>query len=235
MKKILLFLAALLAVLSLILTASASTSDENPSSTDQDMLAAFFEKVTDGMTEKEMQALLFEIIAKKEPTPQAGEIVSGYYFHSLGFFFPIPEGYRVLEDTLGATVHLIGPAEDGGITPSIHVLALDAPQLDFEMLTQTKTDAFFGAVFSNYQFVSLDHYKYNGVMAHEFVCLHGASDDGMMIQNTLCFNKGDKAYILTMTTLAEEATLEYALLAYDVVLSGFTVPEDMEDAGEGNG
>ena len=197
-------------------------------------LSALFEQITDEMTEQQIQALFSEFVKNQSSPPQEGEIISEIYCNPLGFAFPIPEGYQVLQDSIGSAVHLVGPPGVGGFAPTIHALVYEAPQPDFEMLTQSKADRFFGSMLENYQFVSLDHYEYNGAMAHEFVCLHGTGEDGMMIQNTLCFNKGDRAYILTMTTLAEEATLEQALLAYDYFLAGFIAPDGTDEADQGN-
>ena len=238
MRKGLALIAAFLAALMAIFPAYAMSSGESLAlDGEPGALSALFEQMTGEKTEQEILALLSEFIQnqKQNPSRQEGEIISGVYCHPLGFVFQIPEGYQVLQDPIGPAVHLIGPANEGGFTPTIHVLIHEEPQPDFDKLTQTKADAFFGSVLENYQFVSLDHYEYNGVMAHEFVCLHGTGEDGMMIQNTLCFNKEDKAYILTMTTLAEEATLECALLAYDFFLAGFLAPDGTDGANQGNG
>jgi len=236
MRKCLGFIAVILAAVMAIVPIFAESNADNPAPNRYaDTLSALMEQITEGMAEGEMQAIVSDFLKNQSPLPQEGEIVSGFFVHPKGFSFPIPDGFQVLQDSVGADVQLIGPMTESGFNPTIHVLAFDEPQPDFAMLTQAKVDAFFASMLSNYQFVSLDHYEYNDVMAHEFVCLHGASDNGMIIQNALCFNKGGKAYILTMTTLAEEATLEYALLAFDFFLTGFVAPGDMEDASQENG
>ena len=235
MKRIPAFVAVLLACFLVICPAFAESGAESaPPEEKPGAISALTEQITGDMTGQEIQALVSEFIRNHTPSPQEGEIISGIYCHPLGFAFPIPEGYQVLQDSIGSAVHLIGPPDEAGFTASIHVLVCEE-QPDFEMLTQTKADRFFGSALSNYQFVSLDHYAYNGVTAHEFVCLHGTGEDGMMIQNTVCFNKGDRAYILTMTTLAEEATLEHALLAYDYFLAGFIAPDGTDEADQGTG
>jgi hypothetical protein len=236
MKKRLVLIAVLFTILTAISSAHATTSVENPpSAPEPDALLVLFEQITSDMSDKEMQGLLSEFIENQNPVRQAGEIFSGVYHHPLGYFFQIPEGHQVLQDPLGATVQLVGPANENGFATTIHVMVLGEPQNDFESITQSKVDAFFGALFENYQFVSLDHYDYNNVTAHEFICLHGASEDDMMVQHSLCFSKGDKAYILTMTTLAEEATLQHALHAYDFFLAGFIAPDGTGDGDQGDG
>lgn len=240
MKKLSALFAALLGILLAVMPvmaqlASGETVDPALSASDSNALAALFDKITSDMTEDDVRALLSDFIEDTAESPQVGTIIGDQYTHPQGFTFRIPQAYRVLSDQLGAMVHLVGPANDNGFTPSIHVMVYDAPRPDFENLTEQRVNAYFGPILANYQFVSLDHYEYLGVSAHEFVCLHGTDDETMMVQYSLCFNKGDKAFILTMTTLAEEAAQKDALEAYDFFLAGFDAPETLEAQDEGNG
>lgn len=237
MNKLSVFFAALLVILLACTPAFAESAMDGTAAymNEAGILAALFEKITSDMTEEEVQAILSDFVHDIVAAPQAGTITGDVYTHPAGFSLRVPEGYRVLSDQLGATVHLIGVMEDSTYAPSIQVMVYDVPQPDFEYLTQQKVDSYFGPIFPGYQFISLDHYEYLGVSAHEFVCLHGSREDAMMIQYSLCFNKGDKAYILTMTTLAEEAAHQNALEAYDFFLAGFHAPDTLEAQNEGNG
>lgn len=237
MKKSLITIAILLTILLSGFPVYATTSNvENPNTlpAEAEALTALFEQITTDMTEAEIQALLSELNKNQSPVKQEGEIVGDTYFNPIGFSFKIPDGYQVLQDQFGATVHMVSPFSKSGFAPTIQVLVYGESLPDFENLTQKKVDTYFGSLLLNYQFVSLDHYIYNNVTAHEFICLHGASEDDMMVQHSLCFNKGDKAYILTMTTLAEEATLQHALNAFDTFLEGFDA-SDANSQNQGNG
>ena len=231
MKKFSFLIAVLLLISLAAAPASADAVDDllkNFGLTEQEVEA--FRGIVSGidgtMTEREMAALLKSVLGDASSPKQAGTLSDGVYTHPLGFTLVVPDNWTVLEDCLGVTVALMGPVGEYAFAPTITVLVLSEERPDFETLTQADWDEALGPSLANYRSLMLDDFEYLGVPAHEFVCTHGAGDEAMIMQYLLYFNMSGRAFMITMTALAEEAVHEGALTAYDTLLSTFQVADD---------
>ena len=180
----------------------------------------------DSLSAEDTQALLQEFLGDSQAQKIPGALVGSQYTSPQGFVFTVPEGWTLLEDQVGIATVLAGEADDSGFMPTISVVVLAEEQPDFAKTTRAEWDALLGESLANYLFIDLDEFLYLDVTAHEFVCMHGEREDAMFKQYQLYFNKEGKAYIITMTTLAEESAHDDALAAYDSFIAGFTVSND---------
>lgn len=176
-----------------------------------------------GMSEAEVQSLLKEFLGDTQAERAPGTLEGNRYTSPEGFAFTVPAGWSVLEDQFGVATVLSGAADEAGFMPTISIVVLGAERPDFVTNTREDWDALLGESLANYLFVALDDFPYLDVPAHEFVCMHGEREDTMFMQYQLYFNKEGRAFIITMSTMAEESAHEDALDAYDAFLAEFEV------------
>ncbi len=231
MKRLSFLLSFLLAVMLITTSAFADPildllASSGLSDADAEAFKAIVEEMGDDLTEDQIKALMTEFLEAFTSQEEQGKVENDTFTHPDGFSFKIPEGWTVREDSMGVSAFLVGPVNEQGITPTISVTVLGESQPDFDTMKQEDWDAVLGTTLKNYQFVALDDFVFLDVPAHEFVCTHGDDLEAMLMQYQLYFNKNNKAYIITMTTLAEEAAHENALESYDMLLSDFTVQND---------
>ncbi len=235
MKKLSLLAALLLFLLLAVLPAQADAVAQmlarfGLSQSDAEAFAALMEETQGDLTDEEQAALLEDFLASAGEFRQKGTLEGDFYLHPLGFTLRVPSGWRVLEEQPGATVMLIGPGGEKQFAPTLSVLVLKGERPDFAAKTREEWDAYYGSVLHNYQSISLTALEYLDVPAHELVLTHGNDEASMLMQYQLYFNKDERAFIITLTTLAEEAADDSALEAYDSFLAQFTVL-----TGQGNG
>lgn len=198
---------------------------------DAEVFAALMESVGGDMSQEEIHALLEGFLGDGEAQKVSGTLEGDMFVHPMGFSMKVPEGWTVLEEQLGLTVVLAGPVEEtAAFMPTICVEVLSQPQESFLTVTREELDAVMAPALSNYIFQALDDFEYLEVPAREFICMYGADEASMLIQYQLMFNKADKGFIITLTSLAGESEHDAALNTYDTFLTDFTVLE-----GEGNG
>ncbi len=246
MKKLSFLMALLLAVMLVIPSAFATDTIDVPDTTevlksfgltDEEAakFAAIIANVDESLSEEDFQALLAEFLTEEGAQTESGTLGSdGTFTHPAGFTLKVPEGWNVLEQRIGADVTMTGPSEEEKVAPVISVLVLDTPREELDTLKQEDYDTLYSKSLKNYQFVALDEFPYLDVTAHEFVCTYGDNPEAMMMQYQLYFNKDGRAFIITMTTLAEEAAHDNALTAYDTMLEEFTTQAG-QSAQDGQG
>lgn|GEM_PF-2284193 len=225
MRKLPLLLAFLLLLSSSAAPAAAETTDSPAwanalGDADETVVRSMVERIGHDLSEDEKR-LLFQAFTG-EGVASGGTVTQDIYSSPLGFSFQIPTDYLCEENGIGATVLLTGPADDEGFSTTISVQIFLAEQPLFATLTPEEIEPLFGQTLPNYHFVSMDDFEYRGVKAREFVFVHGASADSILMQYQLFFNREGKSYILTMTTLAEEAAHESALGIYDAFVTNFS-------------
>ncbi len=192
-------------------------------------LQAVLAEIGETVTEDELGAMLDQFLGDASGAA-GGSMEDGVFTHPLGFSFPVPEGWSQLPEQLGMAALLTGPLDAQGFAPTIGVIVLGEARTDFDNFVQEDLDALLSETLPNYYFLALDSFTFLDVPAHEFVLMHGEDENALLMQYQLFFNKDDLAFIITLTTLAEEAAHDDALEAYDALLAGFDV-----FAGEGNG
>lgn len=234
MKRLSFLIAMLLTILMMLAPAQAESLTDllegfGLTESDAEAFAGLVSQMGE-MTNEEISMLLTEFLGEGTASSVKGELIEDYYAHPAGFTLRIPEGWTLLEDQLGVTVMLMGPINEMKFAPTISVLVLSQPREDFDTLTLEAWDAYYASSLTNYLSIALDDFTFLDVDAHEFVCAHGNDESSMLMQYQLYFNKEERAYIITLTTLAEEAAHADALDTYDAFLAEFEV-----FSGEGNG
>lgn len=184
----------------------------------------------EAVLQAELDALLEQTTPDAEMQGLPGQMIDGMYYDPMGFDMAVPEGWTLLEHLVGPSVALTGPAAANGFVPSITVTASEDATGGYEALTQADFDALLTGVLENYQFQSLEDFALGEIAAREFACLYGPDAANMLLQYQLLFTANDRAYVITMTTLAEEDAQDAAMEAYDAFLASFSI-----FTGEGNG
>lgn len=202
------------------------------SDADASVLEAITGSVGQGMTAEEEAALVRAYFG--EGKQAFGTVSEDLYTHPIGFSMRVPEGWQLFTQRLGSTALMTGPQDDSGFSPTIHLQVL-AEQPAFDTFSKEQADALYQTVLPKYQFVDLEAFIYQGANAHEFVCVHGTEAGAMLIQYQVFFNKGGMAYIITMTTRAEEAAHESALEIYDRFLTNFAFTQQQPAGQDGKG
>lgn len=193
------------------------------SDADVEAFSALIAEVGADMTQVDVEALLKEFLGDAAAASSPGKLEGDLFTSPSGFTMRVPEGWNLLEDSLGTSAVITGPTDETGFMPTITVVVLEEAQAAFDTNTKEDWDALLGTALTNYQSIVLDDFPFLDVPAHEFVCMHGDANDAMLMQYQLYFNKGGKAFVITMTTLAEEAAHDRALEAYDKFLADFSV------------
>lgn len=227
MKKRSVWLAALMAMLVFCASAHAASVTDllkgyGLSEADAKTVEKLVESMGDNVTEEELRALLSQFIAdptSKKPGSTSGDI----YTNPVGFSFRVPAGWAIREDQIGMNVMLVGPQNENKFSPTIGVAVFSEIRPDFDTNTQADWDAVLSQSLDNYQFVALDNFTFLDVQAHEFICMHGESENSMLAQYQMFFNKDGRAFVITMTTVAEEVSLDQTLEIYDNFMSEFQV------------
>jgi hypothetical protein len=196
------------------------------SNEDVAVFSSMVSELGESVTEAELQALITEILGDSQVQKLTGAMEGNRYIAPEGYSFAIPEGWKLLEEKFGVATVVAGQTDETGFMPTISVMMLEEEQPDFETNTQKEWDALLSQSLANYLFVALDDFPYLDATAHEFVCMHGEREDAMLMQYQLYFNKEGKAYLITMTTLAEEAAHDNALDAYDSFLAEFKISDE---------
>lgn len=187
-------------------------------------LEAMLAQMEGEITPEQMQELITSFAEVGANTPLAGEVTDGVYMDPSGYSFAIPEGWTLLPNHVGLSVMLQGPLEDSGVfAPSISVMTLGEMEDDFLDKTQEEIDALLSASLENYQLTELNDFTFQDEPAREIVLMHGADEESMLVQYQLHFHNDGRAFIVTMTTLAEEAANDRALDTYEAFLSTFTI------------
>ena len=228
-------LSLLLALLLLLLPAAPFAVAETPggfmaahglSEADAAAVTGMVEKVGRDLSEEEKRALFQAFV--QGAASAAGAISPNIYSSPLGFSFQIPMGFECAENKLGATVLLTGPGNSAGFSTTIALQVFPGEQPLFDTLTPAQIEPLFKQTLPNYHFVSMDEFDYQGAKAREFVFVHGASEHAILMQYQMFFNREGKSYIITMTTLAEEAAHESALGIYDAFVSNLSFSGSQE-------
>jgi len=225
MRKLSFLLALLLfllpaAVLAVEETADGPARTHGLSEADEAAVSGMIDRIGRDLSEDQKRALM-QAFAGDAAAP-GGTVVGNAYSSPLGFSFQIPLDFVCAENELGATVLLTGPANAAGYSMTIAVQAFAVEQPLFDSLTPEEIEPLFGQALPNYHFVAMDAFEYQGAKAREFVFVHGASEDAILMQYQMFFNREGKSYIITMTTLAEEAAHESALGIYDAFVSNLS-------------
>lgn len=174
------------------------------------------------LSEEQLTELLAQYLKHRE-SPAPGTISGDRYTHPLGFSFQIPANWTLIENMLGTTAMLIGVRNESGYAPTISIHALPGQTLPGGLPATDQMEAIYRQMLPNFQLVQTDDFEYLGVPARETVCAHGASEDAIWMQYQLLFEKMGNTYLLTLTTLSEEAAHESATAVYDAFTKGFTV------------
>lgn len=232
MKKRLRCLALLLAALmALALPAGASSlgalmQEYGMTEAESQAFEALVAEMGATVSEEELRTLLDSLAGEDksigEPLP--GTTENGVYTDPAGFSFPIPEGWTLQPSKIGGYITLAGQPDESGFTSTITILMVDqSADAPFLTLTQEEIDALLSASLKNYQPIALDDFEYLNGPAREMVCMYGANEDMMLMQYQLHFTHDEQSYVITMTTLAEEAAHDSALDIYDTFLASFSV------------
>lgn len=184
--------------------------------------AAIVAEMGEDITDETIRAMLAEFEGQKLGEPLAGKTEDGVYTDPEGYAFPIPEGWTLQPSRIGGYIVLAGQPDEGGFTPTITVLSAAASDDSFLDKTQEEVDNLLVQSLKNYQPIALDDFQYQDVPARELVCMYGTDEDTMLMQYQLHFSHEGMAYIITMTTLAEEAAHDSALNTYDSFLAEFS-------------
>lgn len=225
----------LVLLLSLLLAAMPAQAAE-PAETAMDLLesfgmteaeaeafAALAESMQGEVTEDDLLAML-EALIEDEATGQAlpGQLVDGVYTDPGGYSMRIPEGWALQETLIGPAVVISGLADsESSFAPTITITVTGEVEDDFLAKTQEEIDALLSVSLPNYLPIALDDFEFLDIPAREMVCMYGANEASMLMQYQLHFNNQGKAFVITMTTLAEEATHEQTLDTYDAFLAEF--------------
>lgn len=191
---------------------------------------AYVEGLSEEITEADIRAMLESFASGGAGHPLGGKVEGGYYTDPSGLRFPVPDGWTLLSHRVGPAIVLTAPEATAGITPSIAVIAGIDAEDDFRGMTEEEITAFLGASLENFQFIALEDFDLHGMAAREVVCMYGAREDAMLMQYQTRFTAGEDTYIITMTTLAEEAVHDLVLGVYDAFVGEFQVPQN---AGNG--
>jgi len=103
------------------------------------------------------------------------------------------------------------------------VLLGEMPNLD--TVTQTEIETFMTLSLANYEFLSLESVSFRDAAAHAFTLRHGEDTASRMFQRQLLFNKDGQAFLITLTTLAEESSEQAAEAVFEDFLNDFVIDE----------
>lgn len=187
-------------------------------------------QIEDAALQTELADTIEALMEAGDGGQAVGEVIDGIYHDPNGYTFPMPENWTLQEKQVGPVVVLAGPSDGQALAPSITVLALDAPEQSLLKMTREDIEKLLSGSFENFQMIALEEFEIDGKPARELVCMYGADVSAMIMQYQTHFDYEDKAFVITMTTLAEEAAHDLALETYDALVAEFTIFE-----GEGNG
>lgn len=182
------------------------------------------------VTEEDLRAMLNDFMGEETGEKVPGELVDGLYTDPRGFSMKIPSEWTLQENLIGPTLVVSGPVNEMGFMSTITILIVEEEKSDFLTKTQEEIDTLLSPSLPNYLPIALDDFEFDELPAREMVCMYGASEESMLMQYQLYFNNEGKSFIITMTTLAEEAAHELALDTYDAFLADFVLLK-----GQGNG
>lgn len=217
-------------------TAPTAVPSPTPSVLDQqamDALAAVFGQAYPDLDETGQRAALDGFLAEGTAGVLAGEVKDGLYTDPNGFSFEVPEGWTLQSAQIGPVIVLTAPEAVLGVTPSIAVTVVIEPQ-DHSLMDMTNEDieALLSPALPGFELISLDSFDLHGTQAREMMCMYGTAEDAMLIQYQLYFTENNRLFIITMTTVAEEASYAQVLDIYDAFVADFTV---LTQEATGNG
>lgn len=198
-----------------------------------------FEAVADGL-EADQQAAIDELIdtftLEGAGQPLPGSLRGSTYTDPNGFSITVPEGWALLEQLVGPAIVMTAPvdaAAESSAQPvsSIAVVGTSVDIGDLSTVTEAQISEMLTTSLPNAQLIALEEFDYMDGKARELVCMYGEEEDTMLMQYQTFFKNEGRSYLITMTTLAEEAVHDIALEAYDAVLASFTI----DVGGQGNG
>lgn len=216
-------LALALPVLATDTIAADTLTEYGMTESEAEAFAALAQSIQGEITEQEIGELLTEYVGDATDQTLPGQQVDGVYTDPAGYSITAPVGWTLQETTIGPTVVITGPVGETGFMPTITVVAVEEVANAFLTKTQEEIDALLGESLPNYLPVALDDFDFLDIPAREMVCMYGADEETMLMQYQLHFNNQGKTFIITMTTLAEEAAHEEALDMYDTFLADFTL------------
>lgn len=182
--------------------------------------------------EASLAAALAELVSASEEDV-VFERIGSVYADSRGFSAMVPEGWTLHAPGVGGTVIFQGNADANGFAPAITVLLMPASDSSLFHLTREEIDEAFGQALANYRTLEWESLTFQEIPAQELVCVYGADDQLPLMQYQISFVQDDTAFLITMTTLAEETIHDETVAAYDTFLEEFIVFTGF--AGQGNG
>ncbi len=231
MKRLSCWMALLLVMLAAVLPAQADMTSEilenfGLTQTEADAFAALVEEKGTALTATDILTLLGSF--PDEDMAPEGTLLGNVYTDPNGVTVQVPEGWHVLEERMGMTVMLMGPADETtGFAPTIGVLVLDEPNPEFDTADQTYWDSFYGLFLENYRCVSFEESTYQDTTAHTLTLTYGQPQEAGILQRQMYFNKNDRAYVITLTALAKEEAQADALEVFEEFLAGFLPYEEL--------
>lgn len=170
-------------------------------------------------------------LAAADPTEVASELIGNVYADARGFSAVVPEGWTVVPSA-GQTVAFQSAPDAGGFASTITVNLQPTADETFFDRSREEIDALLSRTLQHYRTIEWDAFSYQNLPAHELVCIFGADEASLFMQYQLSFVQGEDAYLITLTTLAEEAIHEEAVAVYDTFLEEFIVFSGLK---QGNG
>lgn len=187
-----------------------------------------FEVLTESMageaSQDDLRSLL-EQYAQSGGQPIPGTLSGDVYTDDAnGFSAKIPPGWALQDMMIGPAIVITGPADTDGIAPTITISSDVSSQDNLMNKTKEEIDELLGQALANYMPIALDDFEFLGVPARELVCMYGVDESLMLMQYQLQFVSDEgRVFMVTLTTLAEEAAHEIALDTYDAFLMDFTL------------
>lgn len=211
--------------------AATPMATERPLSDEQEAeILAALAKAYPELKAEELSQALEDFYKEGTAGVVAGETVGDTYTDPNGFSMKIPEGWTLGAAQIGPMLTLTSPESQSGVTPSITVLVTIAPEGAEAQITRDSVEAQLSEALEGFHLVAVDAFEYAGMQAQEIVCMYG-QPQRMLMQYQTHFSDETRQYIITMTTLAEEAMHDKTRDIYDAFLSDFTILE----ASQGNG